>query len=291
MPTGPLALTRLALTRLLLLALGGCGDDATAHDAMAAGAGSAGDAAPHAPANGMTSTGDPTGSTNGEAQMVSAEPQPGQGEDGSGQTTSIGPQATPCDEARCAEAARELLASLQEPGMRPGFQQGAPACFTRPQGFGAVGTGPLCLCLLGAAGPATVSCLVYGRGGECLLEGSELPACQPDDPDSCDAFCEDYDALVLDDLERTFDTELLHSACIEDSCHHVARIDDSCVADFVPRVPPREYDCALGGEAILERHLAGQAPPPPPDCNVDEMEPDPSSPSAPAGCGVPTETP
>lgn len=183
---------------------------------------------------------------------------------GSGQTGSIGSEPNECKAASdCAERNANELAALNQPASGSTRFDGA-ACIQ----LGIVGgpSGPACECQVAgsdgtlAIGPVGGDCYVTGRGGDCLWQGDDFKGCVVDEADACTQICADLQQRLADDATNTFDASLEYSSCEGQECHSVVRIGERCYADGSYR-EPRDYDCALGGEAILAAHARATHPP------------------------------
>jgi len=183
---------------------------------------------------------------------------------GSGQTGSIGPEPNECKAAGdCAERHAAELAVLNQPASGSTRFDGA-ACVQ----LGVVGgpSGPACECRVAgsdgmlAIGPVGVDCYVTGRGGDCLWRGDDFDGCVLEDTDACTEICKGLEQRLAEDAAKTFDATLEYSSCEGQECHSVVRIGERCYADGSYR-EPRDYDCALGGKAILAAHERDAHPP------------------------------
>lgn len=108
-------------------------------------------------------------------------------------------------------------------------------------------------------GPEGDGCYVTSKTGECLFgDGDGFSGCDIGDDSSCDAACEDLTNRLKADAELEVDSELLYSECIDNQCWAVGRIEDKCYTNdfFGVMSIAHSHDCSLGGEAILDEHLA-----------------------------------
>ncbi len=177
-----------------------------------------------------------------------------------------GPSATgisweECAEAAdCVEQAENALASLSMPRQDSLAFVSAACTHTTvmDEFFGSV-SGPSCHCSIDESaslriGPVGAGCFVVGRGGHCLWDDQEFSGCTRGEAETCTTVCEELERRLADDAARTFETRVMHATCEQSVCHAVVEIDGSCYADGSYRVG-QDYDCSMGGEAILDRHL------------------------------------
>ena len=180
-----------------------------------------------------------------------------------GQTGSVGPSADECDAAvDCADEVADELASFQ-PTTNP-YQLGDSECTTVSQVGGA--SGPTCVCSLADSsgslnvGPVGLDCYRFGRGGDCLWRGEDFEGCDLNDARSCDATCSELQRRLDDDAARDFEASSVHVDCEAHECKTVIEVGGRCFAER-SYTAGRSYDCARGGEAILEAEATADQPP------------------------------
>jgi hypothetical protein len=180
----------------------------------------------------------------------------GRSSDPNGQTGSMG--ALECMAAvECSQRTEARLAMLRTPAPRtfPGLLPGACAA-TSVITDQATFSGNACDCAVEGAtgshrvGPEGAGCFVEGRARNCLWDDSEWNGCDPTDPRACVEVCAELQARFVADAAHSFEVQVLASACDEGHCRSAVEVDGRC---FVAETRSGEYDCSLGGEAILDQ--------------------------------------
>jgi hypothetical protein len=177
-------------------------------------------------------------------------------EDENGQTGSIG-SAECLDDAMCDAKASGMAVAFTEPLALPSPFVSA-TCIQVGLTVGSDSyEGLACECESEdgwnfLVGPPGVPCLVEGRTGECLWESSQLGACDPGDPSSCDPICEEAEEYLATRAESSYDAEVRLARCNHSTdCETVLRVGERCTADG-----NRFFDCSLSDEEILEQSRA-----------------------------------
>jgi hypothetical protein len=165
-----------------------------------------------------------------------------------------------CDVTACQRQADELAQTLRTAAPDSLKIDGGDCARVDIDGV-AVGMACTCLTSNGWAyiGPEGAGCFARGRAGDCLWDDSEFEACSEGDP-ACRTHCAELDKRYAADAAKTFDVEIRASACLNDTCHFVLRIEDQCYADHSFE-SGRRFDCALSDAEILERESSAQKAP------------------------------
>jgi hypothetical protein len=109
-------------------------------------------------------------------------------------------------------------------------------------------------------------CYPSDRLGRCLLEPSDVPACEPAQPDSCEAACRAFETQWQREAAERHEVEVLSAVCRHESaceaafapdqaagsCFTIVRVDEGCYLNWVdPNHGP--FDCDLPAEEIYRR--------------------------------------
>ena len=180
-----------------------------------------------------------------------------------GQTGSIG-SAVCGESSACAEMNELRLAPLREPAKTPPRTLIPSACegIDRNTPSGDF-TGSACRCTdesgrFATLGPGDAGCFVYGRAMNCLWDDSEWDGCDSSDPHACDAPCAELEARMAADDAHAFDAKQLATACELYNCNNAIEIDGQCYGGNWGWGMLLPFDCALGGEGILEAAAAAE---------------------------------
>ena len=102
-------------------------------------------------------------------------------------------------------------------------------------------------------GPREAGCLIYGHGGACLWQGSDMP--EQCDSEACQSACEELHDRFAEDDQISYSFMVRYAACVNDRCESVAEIGDRCYASSDLRWS-QDQDCSLSDSRIIERARA-----------------------------------
>jgi hypothetical protein len=173
-------------------------------------------------------------------------------------TAAIG--ATECrSDADCVAIAAGPIAVLSSPQISPYHVVGS-AC-TEAGVWGGMDwiQGPACQCQLQGGGtlligPTGVACSLASRGGGCLWDTTQWPACDPASKISCVGTCYDAEGRLAIDAARVFESEVRLARCGQVYCDIVVRVEDRCYVRSPSESPA--YDCALSDDQIIAAERA-----------------------------------
>lgn len=103
-------------------------------------------------------------------------------------------------------------------------------------------------------------CDVRSRAFGCIGATDAFAGCDAAKKGSCNAACQAALDAVAADAARTFDVDVRHATCVEQSCRIVVRVDDRCYTPSEGSV--LGYDCALSDDSIIEMAYPPIAPEP-----------------------------
>jgi hypothetical protein len=103
-------------------------------------------------------------------------------------------------------------------------------------------------------GPRQDGCLVYGHGGVCLWQGSDMP--EQCDTEACETACEELSDRYAADDAITYSFIVRYAACVDNQCESVAKIGDRCYAASELRWS-QDRDCSLSDSEIIANARSG----------------------------------